>query len=237
MSRYNRILALSLWLGMSACVSPLRPVEHQPAGFETWRDEVREYGFLPGDELDVKLIYNPEFSDRVIVSPDGFIHLSLIGPVKVLNRGPSDVADELRQRYAAELRHPEVVVIPRLFSSEIIYVGGEVQRPGVLKLAHRMGVLQGVLEAGGFRDTARLDQIVLIRRTREDKPMLRVVNARRLLEGGEESDVPLQRFDVIFVPRSTLAEINLWLNQLVYNNLAFSSNFSYTVNRDVRPPL
>ena len=83
----------------------------------------------------------------------------------------------------------------------------------------------------------RLDQVVLIRRTREDKPMLRVVNARRLLEGGEESDVPLQRFDVIFVPRSTLAEINLWLNQLVYNNLAFSSNFSYTVNRDVRPPL
>ena len=88
---------------------------------------------MPGDELDVKLIYNPEFSDRVIVSPDGLIHLSLIGPVKVLNRTPGDIAAELRERYAAEFRHPEAVVVPRMFGSEIIYVGGEVQR---LSLIH-----------------------------------------------------------------------------------------------------
>lgn len=215
----------------------MSPKEQQPAGFETWSDEIPEYGFIPGDELDVKLIYNPEFSDRVIVAPDGLIHLSLIGPVQVLNRTPSDIAEEVRQRYAAEFRHPEAVVVPRMFSSEIIYVGGEVQRAGVLKLAHRMGVLEGVMEAGGFRETARPDRVILIRRTRQDKPMLKVVNVRKILEGGGEKDVPLHRFDVIFVPRSNLAEVNLWLQQLLYNNLALSSGFSYTINRDVRPNL
>ena len=67
--------------------------------------------------------------------------------------------------------------------------------------------------------------------------MLKVVNVRNILEGGEEKDVPLRRFDVIFVPRSDLAEVNLWLQQLGYNNLALSSGFSYTINRDVRPNL
>ncbi|MGB2681829.1 MAG: polysaccharide biosynthesis/export family protein [Candidatus Competibacter sp.] len=215
----------------------MSPKEHQPVGFETWRDEIPQYGFLPGDELDVKLIYNPEFSDRVIVAPDGLIHLSLIGPVQVLNRTPSDIAEELRQRYATEFRHPEAVVVPRMFSSEIIYVGGEVQRAGVLKLAHGMGVLEGVMEAGGFRETGRPDRVILIRRTRQDKPMLKVVNVRKILEGGEEKDVPLHRFDVVFVPRSNLAEVNLWIQQLLYNNLAFSSSFGYTLNRDIRPNL
>ncbi|MBL8258937.1 MAG: polysaccharide biosynthesis/export family protein [Candidatus Competibacteraceae bacterium] len=237
MSQQFRISLLMLCLTVGACVAPMRPKEHEPVGFETWRDEIPQYGFIPGDELDVKLIYNPEFSDRVIVAPDGLIHLSLIGPVQVLNRAPGDIAEELRQRYAAEFRHPEAVVVPRMFSSEIIYVGGEVQRAGVLKLAHRMGVLEGVMEAGGFRETARPDRVILIRRTLQDKPMLKVVNVRKILEGGEEKDVPLRRFDVIFVPRSDLAEINLWLQQLVYNNLALSSGFSYTINRDVRPNL
>ena len=239
MLRPVRALTLTLTLALcaSACVSPMSPQEHLPTGFEMWRDQEQEYGFLPGDELDVKLIYNPEFSDRVIVSPDGLIHLSLIGPVKVLDRTPGDIAAEIRERYATEFRHPDAVVVPRMFSSEIIYVGGEVQRAGVLKLAHRMGVLEGIMEAGGFRETARPDRVILIRRTREDKPMLKVVDVRRIIEGGEEKDVLLRRFDVIFVPRSTLAEVNLWLNQLIYNNLALSTGFSYTVNRDVRPQL
>ncbi|MBK7542716.1 MAG: polysaccharide biosynthesis/export family protein [Candidatus Competibacteraceae bacterium] len=234
MSQHVRILTLLCCLLASACVSPLRPEEQQPLGFEMWRDELPDYGFLPGDELDVKLIYNPEFSDRVIVSPDGLIHLSLIGSVKVLDRTPGDIAEELRQRYATEFRHPEAIVVPRMFSSEIIYVGGEVQRAGVLKLAHRMGVLEGVLEAGGFRETARMDRVILLRRTRQGKPMLKVVNVRRIIEGGAEQDVPLRRFDMIYVPRSDLAEVNLWLHQLIYNNLALSTNFGYTINRNTR---
>ncbi len=236
MFQYGRSILVVLCLVLAACAASIQPVEQNTDGFVTWSDDLPEYGFIPGDELDVKLIYNPEFSDRVIVAPDGFIYLALVGPVKVLGRSPADIANELRYRYAVELRRPDVVVIPRMFSSEIIYVGGEVQRPGVLKLAHRMGVLQGILEAGGFRDTAGISNVVLIRRNCQNKPMLRVVDVRELLEG-RAPDLPLHRFDVVFVPRSKVAEVNLWLAQHIYNNLAFSSNFSYTANRDITPNL
>lgn len=39
---------------------------------------------------------------------------------------------------------------------------------------------------------------------------------------------------MIYVPRSDLAEVNLWLHQLIYNNLALSTNFGYTINRNTR---
>lgn len=183
------VLFSSLLLG--ACASSKIPDERQPQGFQPWSDELPVYGFMPGDELDVKLLYNPEFSDRVIVAPDGYIHLALIGPVRALDRSPAELTNELSQRYAVELRRPELSVVPRQFGSEIIYVGGEVQRPGVFKLAHRMGVLEGILQAGGFLDTARTDQVVLIRRTCQDQPMLKVVNVRQMLEGQAGGDAPL----------------------------------------------
>lgn len=226
-----------VWLGcllLGACANSLRPVEQFPAGFETWRDDVPTYGFLPGDELDVKLLYNPEFSDRVIVAPDGYIHLALLGPIRALDRSPEDLAHELQQRYAAELRRPELTVVPRQFGSEIVYIGGEVQRPGVFKLAHRMGVLEGILEAGGFLDTARTNEVLVLRRNVQSKPMLKVIDVTKIIEGKAYKDnISLQRFDVIYVPKSSVAEINLWINQNIERNLPFSRTFNYTLNRNV----
>ncbi len=233
-------MQISLWIILSgclllgACAGSIDPVEQTPQGFRPWSDELPSYGFMPGDELDVKLLYNPEFSDRVIVSPDGYIYLQLIGPARVLDRSPAEVATDLRERYAVELRRPEVMVVPRQFGSEIIYVGGDVQRPGVFKLAPRMSVLEGILEAGGFLDTARTDEVVLIRRTCQNQPMLKVVNVRQLIEGKAYNDnVPLHRFDVIYVPRSSVAEVNLWIDQYINRNIPFTRSFSYTINRDV----
>ncbi|MER2527472.1 MAG: polysaccharide biosynthesis/export family protein, partial [Candidatus Competibacter denitrificans] len=226
------ILASSLLL--SACADSFHPVEHWPSGFEAWRDDLPTYGFLPGDELDIKLIYNPEFSDRVIVAPDGYIHLALIGSVRALDRSPTELANELQQRYAAELRRPELTVVPRQFGSEIIYVGGEVQRPGVFKLTHRMGLLESIFQAGGFLDTARTTEVVVLRRNSNSKPMLKVVNVEQLIEGKAYKDnIPLQRFDLVYVPKSSVAEINLWINQNIERNLPFARTFNYTLNRNV----
>ena len=204
-------------------------------GFEPWTEDSGSYRLQPGDELDIKLHYNPEFSDRVIVNPDGYIHLFPIGPVNVNGRSVSDLVNELRERYAVEFKHPDVTVIPRQFGSEIIYVGGEVQRPGVLKLSTNMGLLQGILEAGGGLPTGNLDQVVLLRPTYRNTRMIRVVNVQALLEGKSNQDVRLNRFDVIYVPRTTVAEIGLWIDQHINQMLPFQRSFGYTMNRPITP--
>ena len=135
-------LILSILFGFTLGCSHLEPVEHDREKYETWNERDSGYRFLPGDELDVKVVFNPEFSDRVIVSPDGRINLDLIGSVDVLERTPSEVAQEVKSRYAAELIRPDVTVSPRIFGSQAIYVAGEVKEPGMLKLVHQMTVTQ-----------------------------------------------------------------------------------------------
>jgi len=196
-----------LTIGSMPGCSHLDPVQSEPIQLEAWDDRHSGYGFLPGDELDVKLRYHPEFSDRVIVAPDGKIRLDLIGSIKVLNQTPQAVTQQLRERYGQELKQPEVAVIPRRFASQAIYVGGEVHGPGMHKLVPGMTVMQGILGSGGILDTADLDEIILLRRTPEGKSMLRTINLRDILEGRSfADDLVLQRFDILFVPRSGIAE-------------------------------
>lgn len=214
-ARTAMMLATLLLNGLNGC-SHLDPVESAPVELEAWDDRNSGYRFLPGDELDVKLRYHPEFSDRVIVAPDGKIRLVLVGAVKVMNQKPQAVAQDLRERYALELKQPELSVIPRRFASQAIYVGGEVKSPGMHKLVPGMTLLQGVMGSGGVLDTADLDEVIILRRTPQAKSMLRTVSLRDMLEGRSfADDLPLQRFDVVFVPRSGIAEADRISSQYV----------------------
>jgi protein involved in polysaccharide export with SLBB domain len=146
------------------------------------------------------------------------------------------LAGELNTLYGKELRKPEVTVIGRAFASQRVLVGGEVQLPGVYGMTGRIGVLQAAILAGGFRETARLDRIALVRRGPGDKPMLRVVDVQAILEGtGDGGDVPLMPYDVVFVPRTTIAEVDLWVEQYITRVLPFSRSFSYSINRNMSP--
>jgi polysaccharide export outer membrane protein len=228
------LVAALLLLG---CANPVRPVSHLADRFAPWTEEVDSYHFLPGDEMDVKLTFNPEFSDRVVVAPDGQIYLALIGGVTAAGRTPDEVAKTVQERYSAELKRPDVSIVPRSFASQMIYVGGEVGRPGIVKKEHLMGVLQAIIGAGGFLSTAATDKIVLIRRSSRDTPMLKVVDANAILNGGsEEHDVLLKRLDVVFVPRSDAAEVGLWIDLNINRILPFSRNFNYTIQRNVNNP-
>lgn len=78
-----------------------------------------------------------------------------------------------------------------------------------------------------------MDQVVLIRRSAEDRPMLRTVNLQGFLSGAEAgADVPLRAGDIVFVPRSRLAEVGLWVDQAINRSIPFSRSFSYAINRN-----
>src|SRR5580704_16139860 len=97
--------------------SALSPKQQNLARFASWSDAPVPYRFEDGDELDIRLMYNPEFSDRVQVGPDGLIHLQLVGGVKAADKTPDELAADLRERFGKELRRPDVSVVPRAFGS------------------------------------------------------------------------------------------------------------------------
>ncbi|MCK6449713.1 MAG: polysaccharide biosynthesis/export family protein [Alphaproteobacteria bacterium] len=228
-----------LWaaLSLAACGVIGRPddAQHPPQAFAPWSDVVEEYRLRPGDEIDVKLLYNPELSDRVVIAPDGRISMSLIGSLVAEGKTPTALAKELEQRFNVELQRPDVTVIPRSFASNRVFVGGEVGTPGVVNIAGRIGVAEAVLTAGGFRTTAAFDNVVLLRRSPDGRPMLRNVDMAKLLDEGDRSqDVPVQAGDMIFVPRKGIANVNMWVDQYFKQVMPWTMSAGFSANYDMR---
>lgn len=89
-------------------------------------------------------------------------------------------------------------------------------------------VLQGILMAGGPLATARTDQVVIIRRRADHTPMLRTVNLRRYEGSGNPADdLPLQPLDVVFVPKSSIAEFDQFVDQYLNQSLPFTRSLNY----------
>jgi protein involved in polysaccharide export with SLBB domain len=205
--------------------TPLEYTEGQPPP-----QAIEEYRIQPGDQLDIKFFYNPELNELLIpVRPDGRISLQLAGEIRAAGMTPAELTRALEEKYAVELKKPEVTVIVRTFSGRLVFVDGEVGRAGLVNLVGPMTILQSLSQTGGFRATARRNEVILIRRDANHRPTIHTVNLEKALDGTDMSqDAFLQPFDIVYVPRSPIANAALWVDQYIRRMVPFSVGAGYT---------
>jgi len=79
----------------------------------------REYVIEVGDTLDIKFMYNTELNELgVPVRPDGRISLQLVHDVQAAGSTPTQLGKTLGEKYANELKKPEIAVIVRNFGGQ-----------------------------------------------------------------------------------------------------------------------
>lgn len=203
--------------------------------YRAWEDSNFVYRLQVGDEIKIVHSIGKELNQRVQILPDGRIYLPIVGGVSAADQSPDELRTQLNLAYSSELLRPQVTVIPTKIGKQKIYVGGEVGDPGVFEMSGNVGVIEAIFAAGGFENTANDEEVVILRRTKDDRAMIRTVNVSGLLAGeGKEAQLILRQYDIVFVPRTTAAEIGLWVEQNITNILPFSRSFSYSLNRDIR---
>ncbi len=190
-----------------------------------------EYRIQAGDQLSIKFFYNKELNEDVTVRPDGRISLQLIPEVMAAGQTPSGLAEALRELYSAELERPEIAVIVRSFSAHRVYVDGEVNRPGEIPLIGRLTVLQAIARAGGTTDDARLRSVLLIRRDPEGLPRVFNLNVRKARKRAM-GDPVLMPFDIVYVPRTVIANVNSWVDHYIRRNIPVSFGFRLDIDGD-----
>ncbi len=202
---------------------------------EAWTAEDFEYRIGAGDELGVRFPVNPDLNAQVTVGPDGQAVFPLISSVKLSGLTVRQADARLSEIYAGVLRNPQVNTLIYNYAAGLVYVGGEVREPGARNIRGDMTAIQAVMESGGFMDTARLRKVVLLRkRTGDTRVLMRVFDANAALKGEQGADVRLLPGDVVFVPRSGIAEINRIVRQYITNTLPF--NMNYELSRNVSLP-
>ena len=166
------------------------------------------YVLHPGDVLDVQYRYTPEFNFRGRIQPDGFISAPIIGDVLVAGYTISQARDILLRVARLRLRDPEMSFVLKDFVKPLFTVGGEVEKPGQFELRGRVGILEAVAIAGGFKRSAKASQLVLLRRFDSERATARLINARELEKMRDpEHDIRLQPGDMIVVPRNKLSYV------------------------------
>jgi protein involved in polysaccharide export with SLBB domain len=167
-----------------------------------------------GDVLEIKFFNNREFNETVPVRPDGRIAIEKVGEIEVAGKTATYVDSIVTQTYAQFIKNPEVTVIVREFGSHQVYVFGEVYNPGKLPIQQQMTILQAVAAAGGPKDTAKLNSVMVIRRGADAKPIATRISLKAIHDHAEENiGLPVQPLDVIYVPRTFIADISSFMSK------------------------
>ncbi|MFZ0932349.1 MAG: polysaccharide biosynthesis/export family protein [Syntrophobacteraceae bacterium] len=195
---------------LTACQTSPPPLQPYP---EAKLETPARVTLKAGDVVEIKFAYAGQFNENQTIRPDGKIEMQLIGEVVAEGKTPSELRDELVKLYSAQLKHPELAVVVRGLYERRVYVGGEVNKPGPVDIPGEMTALEAIMLAGGFNLERAEVQSVIVARNRDGRWVGQSLDFKDALAGQEAQPFYLQPRDIVYVPRTTIADVDLWMQQ------------------------
>ena len=189
-----------LWILVGVCSALSFNVLAQDAESE---DQIGSYLINAGDILRVDVWNEPTLSqETVLVRPDGFISVPVIGEIGVGGARVVDAQSKIKAKLGRYLKdEPTVVVSVLQTSGSQVFVLGKVVRPGAFALSGKLDVTQALALAGGTNQFAAENKIKVFRRDASGEQ--RVFKFKLSdIKGGDrlESNILLQSGDLVLVP-------------------------------------
>lgn len=212
--RFFLLVAVALLAGcaLSYPVADLPTAEEAP---NFYRPQVEaQYRLQVGDGIAIRSYYDSQLNQEMVVRPDGRISVMLMGELKVVGMAPEELAGQIGKHYSRILNGTDVTVVLTHSANMNIFLSGELKNPSLLSLEGDLTLLQAVARSGGFLSSANTESVLLIRSLDEGKLEVRKINIEKILRN-EAPDVYLRRRDVVFVPKSDIAQVGLFVDQYI----------------------
>jgi polysaccharide export outer membrane protein len=164
------------------------------------RAEEPGYRIGPEDVLQVAVWNNDAISRTAPVRPDGKISLPLLNDVQAAGLTPVELREQLMQRLAEYMPHPEVAVLVTEVRSFKVTVIGSVPKPDRYELRSAATVMDLLAMAGGFTEFASRSRVVVIRSSGGKTE--RIPFDYEKVRGGDPGQVNFQvrSGDIVLVP-------------------------------------
>jgi len=181
----------------------------------------REYVLAVGDQIAMEVLFYEDFDASAVIRPDGKATFPLMGEIRAAGFTPSQLDSLVTARFSEIIVDPDVSIIVKEYSDQLVYVLGEVELPGAYPLQHGMTLVGALSAAKGATRTARLTDVVLVRRETALKAWGAKVNVERFFEEADFSaDPQLQAYDIVYVPRTKIGSLSVFL-ELVFRPMAY----------------
>jgi polysaccharide export outer membrane protein len=179
-----------------------------------------EYVIGIGDQLDIVFVYHTNLNTRgVPVRRDGRISVPYVGDTMAAGLTPMALDSVLTAQFAEILRDPTLSVIVKEEAARLVYVLGEVERPGGFEYKDQITLVQAIAIAGGTKESAKEAHTVLIRREGLDRIVGIEIDVKSILSGSAiQNDVLLRKYDIVYVPKSpiySVAEFATQVNEIL----------------------
>ncbi|MGO8821651.1 MAG: polysaccharide biosynthesis/export family protein [Desulfomonilaceae bacterium] len=153
----------------------------------------------------------------VTVKPDGTIDMPLLKErIIAVGQTIPDVESTVNRLYKmGELKNVVASLALNSAQSRKVYVMGEVQLPGAYSIRQPITALQALALAQGPKtDVADLTSVILISKDINGRPIGRRLDLKRILDVGDmTSAIMVKPYDVIYVPRTYIGDVDLFMTQ------------------------
>ena len=169
-------------------------------------DDWKASTLQPGDVLSIHVFRVAEFSKVVRIEEDGTFRYPLCGTIEASGKTARSIAEEIEKRLAnaKQVQDPHVDVFVQGWGPRRIYILGEVKSSQSMELPTygRMTALQALSAAGGFTESADLNNVAVLRRA-DGKLVRHKIDVSALASrqsGGD--DFKLLPEDTLIVPKA-----------------------------------
>ena len=202
---------LSILLGVALCATAAAGQE-APTAEEALASE----GYVIGetDVLNIRVAGEADLTGNYTVRLDGKIVFPYVGEVQAGGVPLAAFNRVVRDGLAAYYKDPQVTVEVGEYNSCVVYVLGEVAKPGVYKFKGRTTLLETVAEAGGYERSAARASTMVVRSFYDEPQVMRIDMEQVIDEGAITLNVPLAKGDVVVVPKTFITNLNEFLSDI-----------------------
>ena len=168
------------------------------------------------DIIHVDVRSQPEFTGDFIIGFDGRIQYNYLGDIPIAGMTKYEVQQVMEKLLTRYVRVPVVSVTILAYNSKVVYVIGEVGRPGkYIMRGDAIKLREAILAAGLPTPIAALSRVHVIKPDLTN-PRVRKVNLKRILYKGKlKDDVDLFPGEIVVVPSTFMSGVNRFLSSLL----------------------
>jgi polysaccharide export outer membrane protein len=197
------VFVVSVVIATAQAQTPGSGTNGKAAGSSPASVAVPGYVIGADDVLSVSLWKEQELSGEFTVRPDGKISMLLVNEVQAAGRTTEELREFLNRAYLPFIDVPNVSVTVKEINSRMVYITGNVPKPGPYKMPATLTVAQLVAIAGGLLDFADQKDVVIIRNERDGsgQPVSLHINYEDISKGRNlsQNNIELKPGDTVVV--------------------------------------
>ncbi|MBI3009243.1 MAG: polysaccharide export protein [Candidatus Omnitrophica bacterium] len=176
--------------------------------------KVSEFILGPGDKVEIIVYRNDSLNRTIQIDHSGKIMYPLTGDIYAAGLSIFQLRDKIRDGLSRYIVDPQVSIGVLSMQSQKIIVLGEVKNPGFFQAESPMTLLDAISRAGGITLDGKQKSVLLIRGGMK-KPELTMLNLEKALKEGDlTQNIMLQRGDIVYVPRTVIANVERFFGHI-----------------------